>query len=137
MRKSLQWNAILALVLCLLAGSAMAQERTISGRVVSGDDGTALPGVNVVVKGTTNGTVTDADGNYRVAATGSNIVLVFSFIGLQTQEVSAGERSTVDVTMAADVTQLAEIVVTSQGIEKETRAIGYSFSARRHHPHHA
>jgi TonB-linked SusC/RagA family outer membrane protein len=126
MRKSLQWNAILALVLCLLAGSAMAQERTISGRVVSGEDGSSLPGVNVVVKGTTNGTVTDADGNYRVAATGSNITLVFSFIGLQTQEVPAGERSTVDVTMAADVTQLAEIVVTSQGIEKETRAIGYS-----------
>jgi len=126
MRKSLQWNAILALVLCLLAGSAMAQERTISGKVVSGEDGSALPGVNVVVKGTTNGTVTDADGNYRVGASGSNLVLVFSFIGLQTQEVSVGERSTVDLTMAADVTQLAEIVVTGQGIEKDTRSLGYA-----------
>ena len=100
-----------ALVFCLLAGPAMAQERTISGRIVSGEDGSALPGVNVVVKGTTNGTVTDADGNYRIAASGSNIVLVFSFIGLQTQEVSAGDRSLEDVTMASDETQLAEIVV--------------------------
>ena len=117
---------MLALVFCLLAGPAMAQERTISGRIVSGEDGSALPGVNVVIKGTTNGTVTDADGNYRIAASGSNIVLVFSFIGLQTQEVSAGDRSVVDVTMASDVTQLAEIVVTSQGIEKDTRSLGYA-----------
>src|SRR5690242_19999697 len=103
MQKSLQWNAILALVICLVAGSAWAKERTISGRIVSGEDGTALPGVNVVVKGTTNGTVTDANGNYKVGASGSNVVLVFSFIGLQTQEVTVGDRSVVDVTMASDV----------------------------------
>ena len=118
-----------ALVFCLLAGPALAQERAISGRIVSGDDGSSLPGVNVVVKGTTNGTVTDADGNYRIAASGSNVILVFSFIGLQTQEVSVGDRSIVDVTMASDVTQLAEIVVTSQGIEKESRALGYALQS--------
>lgn len=105
---------------------SMAQERTITGRVSSAEDGSALPGVNVVVKGTTNGAVTDADGNYRISASGSDLTLMFSFIGLQTQEVSIGERSVVDVQMAMDVTQLSEVVVTGLGIAKEKRALGYA-----------
>ncbi len=126
MRKFLQWKNVLTVMLGLVAGVAFAQDRTISGRVTSQDDGGGLPGVNVVVKGTNNGTVTDADGNYKLSVNTTSPVLVFSFIGLQSQEVAVGERSVVDVGMASDVTQLAEIVVTGQGIEKDTRALGYA-----------
>lgn len=110
----------------LIAGLAFAQDRTISGRVTSQDDGSALPGVNVVVKGTSNGTVTDADGNYKLSVNTPNPTLVFSFIGLLTQEVPVTERAVVDIAMASDVTQLSEIVVTGQAIEKDQKAIGYA-----------
>jgi hypothetical protein len=104
------------LLLCgavlLLHTYALAQERTVSGRVTSTEDGSALPGVNVVVKGTTNGTVTDADGNYKLSVPSAQSALVFSFIGLKTSEVVVGERTVVDVSLALDVTQLSEVVVT-------------------------
>lgn len=126
MRKILQWRNVLTMLLGLTAGLAFAQDRTVSGRITSSDDGSALPGVNVVVKGTNNGTVTDADGNYKLSVGSSQAILVFSFIGLQSQEVAVGERSVVDVSMASDVTQLAEIVVTGQGIEKDQKSLGYA-----------
>ncbi|HZY81269.1 MAG TPA: SusC/RagA family TonB-linked outer membrane protein [Cyclobacteriaceae bacterium] len=126
MRKILQWRNVLTVLLGLTAGLAFAQDRTISGRVTSADDGSALPGVNVVVKGTNNGTVTDADGNYKLSVSTSNPTLTFSFIGLLTQEVAVGERAVLDVSMASDVTQLAEIVVTGQGIEKDQKSLGYA-----------
>jgi TonB-linked SusC/RagA family outer membrane protein len=107
-----------------------AQERTITGKVTSSEDGSALPGVNVVLKGTSTGTVTDAEGNYRLTGIpASGGTLVFSFIGLQTQEVSIGERSVVDVSMVSDVTQLSEVVVTALGAQTEKRALGYSVSS--------
>jgi TonB-linked SusC/RagA family outer membrane protein len=103
-----------------------AQERTVSGTVRSLDDGSALPGVNVVVKGTVTGTVTDSNGSYRLSVSGSAGILVFSFIGLTSQEVAIGERSVVDVQLASDVTQLGEVVVTAQGNVRQTKTIGYS-----------
>jgi TonB-linked SusC/RagA family outer membrane protein len=106
-----------------------AQERTVSGRVTSTEDGSALPGVNVVVKGTASGTVTDADGRYTLSVPASGGALVFSFIGLQTQEVPIGERSVVDVSLALDVTQLSEVVVTGQGIQREKKALGYAVAS--------
>jgi TonB-linked SusC/RagA family outer membrane protein len=99
--------------------ATQAQSRTVSGRVTSSEDGTGLPGVNVVVKGTTNGAVTDADGNYTLAVPSSGGTLVFSFIGLRSQEVEIGERSQVDVPMMTDITQLSEVVVTGySAVEK-------------------
>lgn len=95
----------------------LAQERTISGRVTATDDGSALPGVNIVVKGTTNGTVTDSNGEYRITIPTSAEALVFSFIGFQTQEVAIGSRSVVDVGMGADVQQLNEVVVVGYGTQ--------------------
>jgi TonB-linked SusC/RagA family outer membrane protein len=117
------------LLLCsfvFAAGFVLAQERVVQGRVSSTEDGSSLPGVNVVLKGTTNGTVTDSDGNFKlnVPATGGS--LVFSFIGLQTQEVVIGERTTVDISLGLDVTQLTEVVVTAQGIEREQKALGFA-----------
>lgn len=91
----------------------IAQERTVSGKVTSAEDGTTLPGVNVVIKGTATGTVTDAEGNYRLnIPSASTPILVFSFIGLNTTEVAIGDRSVVDISLALDVTQLSEVVVT-------------------------
>lgn len=103
--------------------SVWAQERVITGRVTSSDDGSALPGVNVVVKGTTNGTVTDSDGKFSLSIPSSSSELVFSFIGLKTTEVLVGERSTIDVQLGLDVTQLSEIVVTGVGVATEKRKL--------------
>ncbi|QOI96357.1 MAG: SusC/RagA family TonB-linked outer membrane protein [Flammeovirgaceae bacterium] len=114
----------------VLALQVWAQERTITGKVTSAEDGTALPGVNVVLKGTSVGTVTDSEGNYRLTGVpSSGAVLVFSFIGLQTQEVAVGERSVVDVSMAADITQLSEVVVTALGAQTEKKALGYAVTS--------
>ncbi|MFM7856445.1 MAG: SusC/RagA family TonB-linked outer membrane protein [Flammeovirgaceae bacterium] len=101
----------------LLSSMAWAQERSVSGKVTSQEDGTALPGVNVVVKGTTNGTVTDAEGNYKISVPSSGGILVFSFIGLSTTEVEIGDRTTVDVSLSQDVQQLSEVVVTGYGTQ--------------------
>ncbi|HYG01627.1 MAG TPA: SusC/RagA family TonB-linked outer membrane protein [Chryseosolibacter sp.] len=116
----------LTAVFTLASAEVWAQERTVSGRVASAEDGTPLPGVNVVLKGTTNGTVTDADGNYRLNVPQEGGVLVFTFIGLQSQEVEIGTRTSVDLQMTSDITQLSEVVVTAFGIEKEKKAVGYA-----------
>ena len=108
--------------------TAMAQERMVSGKVTSPEDGSTLPGVNVVLKGTTNGTVTDVDGNYKLSVPGTGGTLVFSFIGLQTQELVIGDRSVMDMQLGLDVKQLSEVVVTAQGIAREKKALGYSVS---------
>lgn len=106
--------------------SAWAQDRVVSGRVTSTEDGSALPGVNVVLKGTTNGTVTDSDGNFRLTVPSTGGSLVFSFIGLKTQEVAIGDRTTVDVGLGLDVQQLTEVVVTAQGVQREQKALGFA-----------
>ncbi len=82
----------------------------MSGRVTSSDDGTPLPGVSVQVKGTTRGTTTDASGNYKINAP-ANARLVFSFIGYVAQEVTSGNRKTVDVALQSNTTDLNEVVV--------------------------
>ena len=106
--------------------SAWAQERVVSGKVTSQEDASALPGVNVVLKGTTNGTVTDSDGNFKLNVPTSGGSLVFSFIGLQTSEISIGDRSVIDVSLGLDVQQLTEVVVTAQGIERQQKALGFA-----------
>jgi TonB-linked SusC/RagA family outer membrane protein len=95
-----------------------AQERTVSGKVTSAEDGTALPGVNVVIKGTTVGTVTDALGNFKLSVpAGESTSLVFSFIGFNTTEAVIGERSIVDISLGLDVTQLNEVIVVGYGTQ--------------------
>lgn len=121
MKKFLLTCSALVFALC-----AWAQERVVSGKVTSPEDGTSLPGVNVVLKGTTNGTVTDSNGQYSLSVSGADATLVFSFIGLTTQEVVIGQRSVVDVELAQDVKQLTEVVVTSMGMEREKKSLGYS-----------
>jgi TonB-linked SusC/RagA family outer membrane protein len=101
---------------------------TVSGTVVD-ENGAAFPGVNVLVKGTTVGTSTDADGKYSLAVQDENAVLVFSFIGYTSQEISVGARTTLDVSMKPDVKALDEVVVTALGIKKETKRLGYATSS--------
>lgn len=113
-------------VLLISFSNLLAQERTLSGKVTSEEDGSGLPGVNVIVKGTTIGTVTDIEGKYTIKAPESAEALLFSFIGLKAKEVVIGSRSIVDVQMAEDVNQLTEVVVTALGVEREERSLGYA-----------
>src|SRR5258708_14158660 len=97
MRKILRLNIVFLLM--LLVSTAWAQTRTVSGKVTSSEDGTPLPGVNVVQKGTTNGTTTDADGNFKLSVPEDGGTLAFSFIGFATHELVIGDRTVVDVQM--------------------------------------
>lgn len=117
---------LICLVLTVTWSNVYAQERLVTGKVTSVNDGSPLPGVNIVVKGTTNGTVTDTDGKFSLSVPTAEGTLIFSFIGLVTQEVPVSGRSTIDVQMQEDVTQLGEVVVTAQGNVRETKTIGYS-----------
>src|SRR4051812_41461257 len=94
-------NALLLLCAIVFVHQAWAQDRVVSGKVSSTEDRTALPGVNVVVKGTTVGTVTDADGSYTLTVPGSGSTLVFSFIGLMTKEISIGQNAVLDVDLGS------------------------------------
>lgn len=111
-------------VVMLITVSSFAQNRIVSGKVTSADDGTSLPGVNVVIRGTSGGTVTDADGNYSLNVPIGSNTLVFSFIGLQTKEVVIGNTTTLDVIMGADITQLSEVVVTGSGVATDKKKLG-------------
>ena len=106
--------------------TAWAQDRTISGTVTSEEGGEALPGVNVLVKGTTVGTVTDIEGNYRISVPELADSLSFSFIGFGEQTVALGNQSTVDIALSSDTQELSEVVVTAIGIEQSKRQLGYS-----------
>lgn len=108
-----------------VAGTAYAQA-TVSGQVTSGEDASPLPGVNILVKGTSAGTITDADGRYSINAASNDATLVFSFVGYVTQEASLGGRTTVDIALATDAKQLSEVVVTALGIEKDKSKVGYA-----------
>lgn len=106
-------------------GKAAAQERSISGKVVS-EDAEGIPGVNVTVKGGSTGTSTDAKGDYQISVSHQNTVLVFSSIGFLSKEVRVGNQSVIEVTLETDVRTLNEVVVTALGIEREKKALGYS-----------
>jgi TonB-linked SusC/RagA family outer membrane protein len=110
----------------ILTSLAWAQNRTIDGTVTSNEDGTALPGVSVILKGTQNGTITDIDGNYQLSVPSTGGVLVFSFVGMNSTEVTIGNQSTIDVQLSEDVTQLNEIVVTALNVEREKKTLGYA-----------
>lgn len=101
-----------------------AQSRTVKGTVTAADDNSALPGVNVVVKGTSTGTITDPNGGYSLSIPGDNATLVFSFIGYTTEEVAVGSRSTIDIKLAPDIQSLQEVVVTGYTTENRREVTG-------------
>ncbi len=113
-------------LICLLMMSfslIMAQDRQISGTVTDSDNGESVPGVNILIKGTTQGTVTDAGGAYSIAVS-SGQVLVFSSVGFITQEVSVGNQTTINIRLASDVQSLQEVVVTGYSVDTRRETTG-------------
>ncbi len=117
-----------AMLLCffvVMAHNLFAQN-VVTGSVKD-DTGQFLPGVSVVVKGTTIGTVTDTDGKFSISA-GKNVTLVFSFVGLESKEITVGNQSKIDITLASKIIGVNEVVVTALGISREKRSLAYSVS---------
>lgn len=113
----------------LIIGFALqsqAQEFTVRGTVTAADDGQTLPGVSVVIKGTTRGTATDVEGRYELTVPSGSGVLVFSFMGFTSREVPVGGRRVIDVSLSPEAQRLDEVVVTALGVKREKREIGYS-----------
>ncbi len=108
----------------LLSGITLAQSR-ITGKVTSAKDNQAIPGVNVLVRGTTTGSVTDASGNYSIAAP-TNATLTFSSVGYTSQDLAVGGRSVINVVLADAASSLDEVVVTALGIKREAKTLGYA-----------
>ena len=120
-------KVLLGLVLTVFAVfSVMAQSRTITGKVTSADEPEGIPGVNVQVQGTAVGAITDIDGSYTVEVPQGSNVLVFSFVGFTTQNVTIGNRSEVNVVLAPDVRELSEVVITALGVERNRNELAYS-----------
>jgi iron complex outermembrane recepter protein len=103
------------------------QPNTVSGKITD-TTGAPLPGVTVVVRGTTIGTISDTNGNYVVSQVPLNATLVFSFVGMETQSVPVGTSTRLDIVMNDAAVGIGEVVVTALGISKEARKIGYAIS---------
>ena len=114
-------------VFLLLVGTQIvtAQSKQISGTVTSADDGLGMPGVSVVVKGTTIGASTDIDGKYSLEAVASD-VLVFSFVGMVPQNITVGSQSVINIVMETESIGMDEVVVTALGVTREKKSLGYS-----------
>lgn len=119
---------LLVPVLLLLAASAMAQN-VVSGRVTSSEDGSGMPGVNILVKGSSQGTITDVNGEFALTIPSPSSTLVFSFVGFISQEVNVDGRANINVVLATDARQLSEVVITALGVEKDKKAIGYALQS--------
>lgn len=122
--------ALAFITLCMISISAFAgtnfQGNRISGKVTSSLDKAPLPGVNVVLKGGSGGTITDIEGNFNIEVNDQNAVLVFSYVGFLTEEIQVGNRTVINLEMIEDVTSLTEVVVTALGIQREEKSLGYS-----------
>ena len=115
----------LSLILFMCSAMVVAQTN-VSGTVSSSEDNMPLPGVSIVLKGTTTGVTTDFDGNYSINVSDANSILIFSYIGFETREVSVNGQTTLNVTMAISAQALDEVVVTALGIKREDKSLGYS-----------
>lgn len=99
------------------------QQNTVTGKVVD-STGSSLPGVSVVIKGTTNGTITDTDGNFKIQSVPSNATLQFSFVGMKTQEVVVGNKTSIDVKLVDETIGLEEVVAVGYGVQKKSNITG-------------
>jgi iron complex outermembrane receptor protein len=124
MKKRILWLRYLFIILALASFSvANAQDLTVTGKVKDAAEGSSIPGVTIVVKGTTIGTVTDIDGNFAIKVQ-PGAVLVFSFMGYTSQEVPVAGKQVITVSLAASVTSLNEVVVIGYGTVKKSDATG-------------
>ncbi|MFD1096743.1 SusC/RagA family TonB-linked outer membrane protein [Salegentibacter chungangensis] len=122
MRKKITFLALLAI---FQAANLFAQEITVSGTVTSAKDNTTLPGVNVLIKSTNQGTVTDMDGNYSIEVD-ETATLVFSSVGFETREVDVAGQTVINISLQEDLESLDEVVVTALGISREKKSLGYA-----------
>ena len=114
----------LLLFLVFMSTLGFAQEKNVTGNVLSQEDGLGLPGVNILVKGTSIGASTDIDGSYSITAPSGDAVLVFSYLGFITKEIKVGSNTTINVTLKADANELDEIVVVGYGAVKKSDVTG-------------
>ena len=114
------------LVILLLSAMQVLAQRTITGNVTSADDGNGIPGVTVLVKGTSQGVLTDLDGKYSINVPKDATALQFSFIGMTTQEIALTAANVLDVVMQSEAQNLEGVVVTALGITRDKKSLGYS-----------
>jgi TonB-linked SusC/RagA family outer membrane protein len=114
--------------LIVISPGKLLQERTVSGTVTGMMDGGPIPGVNVVIKDSGTGTITDIDGKYSLVVEDENPVLVFSYVGYVSEEIAVGNQSVLDVALAESIESLEEVVVTGLSIERNKESLGYSVS---------
>ncbi|WP_238944386.1 SusC/RagA family TonB-linked outer membrane protein [Sandaracinomonas limnophila] len=107
----------------LIGVQVFAQDRMVSGKVSSSEDGSGIPGASVSIKGTSKGTTTDANGNFKISVSGSN-VLIFSSVGFNNQDVSVGNKSQINVSLSVDNKALSEVVVVGYGTQKKSQTTG-------------
>lgn len=112
--------------LFLFVELALAQTKEITGTVTSAEDGSSIPGASVSLKGSTLGTITDINGKFRLKIPESGKTLVFSFVGMKTEEVSIAGQTIIDFAMSNDNVSVDEVVVTALGISREKKSLGYA-----------
>ncbi len=123
-QKVKRWSAvILAVVFSCFLTDIQAQGRRVTG-VVSDETGSSVPGVNVIIKGTILGTITDINGGYALEVADNDAVLVFSYVGYVTEEISVGAQSRIDVKLIPDITSLDEIIIVGFGEQKKQSVVG-------------
>ncbi|TAJ12728.1 SusC/RagA family TonB-linked outer membrane protein [Marinilabiliaceae bacterium JC017] len=130
MKRKFNWlrKCVLSIAtLFMWAGIISAQEISVTGTVTSSEDDMAIPGVSVVEKGTTNGTITDVEGKYQLTINRGSI-LIFSFVGMKTREITTGMATVYNVLMDPEVIGVDEVVVTALGISKEKKSLGYTIT---------
>ena len=104
----------------LLCSSMLLAQKTLTGKVTSSEDGSALPGVTIAVKGTTTGTITDLDGNYKITVPAGSNTLVFTFVGMKTQEIEIGSQTSINIALESSSVQLEGMVVVAYGVQKKS-----------------
>ncbi|MEN8251666.1 MAG: TonB-dependent receptor plug domain-containing protein [Bacteroidota bacterium] len=113
-------------LLFIIVSAIVAQEKAITGSIISITDEMGLPGVTIVIKGTTNGSVTNIDGGFTLAGVTDSDTLVISYIGYETQEIHVGSKLVFNIVMNVSASNLGEVVVTALGVKRQQREIGYS-----------
>jgi len=120
---------VVAVFTLTLSFEVSAQQRVVTGTVISEENGQGLPGATVLVKGTAVGTTTNLDGKYSINVPAGSNALIFTFVGLKAMEAAIGSQSVVNVTLKVDASQLSEVVVTAIGIAREKKALGYAVTS--------
>src|SRR5690606_13833179 len=122
-RKRCRCLSLLFLFFAALVAQPVFAQTSVRGQITD-ETGSALPGVNILLKGTTIGTTSDGNGSYSLEVRGDNPVLVFSFIGYENQEVVVGNQSVINVSLVPSVESLAEVVVIGYGVQRQEAVTG-------------